>query len=77
VRNRRADAIEKLIDVSEKFGVKLPPLTKEVVVHEYRYSTENRYTVLFRLLQARAALAERGPAGAAAARAIDRMLGTP
>jgi hypothetical protein len=46
-----------------------------VVLHIYVYTTEIRYKALFRLLQRRPALAERGPAGAAAARAIDQLIG--
>lgn len=75
VKGRRALALEKSIELAEKLGVKLPMGTKEVVVHAYRYSTEIKYKVLFRLLQLRAKLETRGAAGAAAAKAIDDLIG--
>jgi hypothetical protein len=76
LQNRRADALEKLIDLADNAGVKLPPGVKEAVVHGYRYSTEIKYKMLFRLLQLRSRLETKGAVGAAAAKAIDDLIGT-
>jgi uncharacterized protein YukE len=76
LRAARADTLEKAIDVAKKLGVKVPDGVQELAPHLYRYSDQYRYYAMYKLLQLREALATRGPAGAAAARAIDQLLGS-
>lgn len=75
IRAARARALRGLIRGVRRIGVKVPQGLEDLASHGYEYASRYKYRVVFRLLQIRGAVAGRGAAGAALARAIDRLLG--